>query len=43
MHSVERGVHRFAVDWWDGGVFEALHKLINGGGRHGGGEELINN
>ena len=43
VHSVDHGICRFAVNQWDGGVFEALHKLIDGGGRHGGGEELINN
>ena len=38
MHSVEHGIRRFAVNRWDSGVFEALHELVNGGGRHGGGE-----
>ena len=42
MHSVERGIHQFAVDRWDAGGFEALHELVNRGGRHDGGEELIN-
>ena len=43
VHSVERGVRWFAVNWWDGGVFEALHGLIYREGRHGGGEELNTN
>ena len=43
MHIVERGVRWFTVNLWDGGVFEALHELIDEGGRHGRGEELINN
>ena len=42
VHSVERGIHQFAVNRWDAGVFEALHELVNGGVRHDGGEELIN-
>ena len=43
VHGVDFGVRWFAVDRWDCGVFEALDKIIDGGGRHGGGEELINN
>ena len=43
VHSVEHGVRWFTVNRWDGGIFEALHELIDGGGRHSGGEELINN
>ena len=37
VRDVDRGVHRFAVDWWDHGVFKALGELIDGGGRHVGG------
>ena len=28
---------------WDGGVLVAPEELVKGGGRHGGGEEIINN
>ena len=38
VHGLDYGVRWFAVDWWYGGVFEALHELIGGGGRHGRGE-----
>ena len=31
MHSMERGVNWSAFDWWDSGVFEALHELVDGG------------
>ena len=24
LHGMDLGVHRIAVNWWDGGVFEAL-------------------
>ena len=37
LHYVDRGVHRLTNDTWDGGVFEAINKLINRDGRHGGG------
>ena len=40
VRDVDSGVHRFSVDWWDHGVFKALDELIDGGGRHVGGEEL---
>ena len=43
MHCVERGVHCLPVGRWDAGVFEALDKLVDGEGRHGGGEQIINN
>ena len=43
VHGVYCGVRRFAVNWWYCGFFEALDKLIDGGGCQGGGEELINN
>ena len=36
MHGVDCGKRRFAVNWWDRGVFEALDKLIDGGVRNGG-------
>ena len=42
VHSMEHDTRWFAVKQLDGGVSEALHKLIEGGGRHVGGEELIN-
>ena len=38
MHRVERGVRRLSVDWWDADIFEALDKLVDGGGHYGGGE-----
>ena len=34
---MDGGLCRFTVNWWDGGVFEALDKLIDGCGCHGGG------
>ena len=37
VHGVDHGICRLAVDWWDGGVFEALNDLIGGGGRRGEG------
>ena len=35
VKRVDCGVHGFAVDRWDCGVFEALDEIIDGGGRHG--------
>ena len=43
VHRVERGVRRLPVDPWDAGVFEVLDELVDRGGRHGGGEEIVNN
>ena len=37
VHRVKRGVRRLPVNRWDVGVFEALDKFVDGGGRHGGG------
>ena len=37
VHPVQRSVCRIAVDWRDVQVLEALDKLVDGGGRHGGG------
>ena len=43
MHREERGVRRLPVNRWDAGFFEVLDKLVDRGGRHGEGEEIINN
>ena len=37
VQDVHRVIHRFAVDWWDCGVFETLDKLIDRDGHHGRG------
>ena len=37
VHRVQRGVCRLPVDLRDVRVFEALDKLVDGGGCHGGG------
>ena len=37
VHPVQRGVCRLPVDCRDVRVFEALGKLVDGGGRHGEG------
>ena len=37
VHRVQRGVCRLPVDRRDVRVFEALKKLVEGGGLHGGG------
>ena len=42
VYDVDCGVHRFVIDQWDCGVLKALDELIDGGSRHGGGKELIN-
>ena len=43
VHRVERGLRRLHVDRWDAEGFKDLDKLVDGGGCHGGGEEIINN
>ena len=44
VHCLQRGVCRLPVDQRDVRVFEALDKLVDGGGRHGGGvNEIIIN
>ena len=40
VHPMQRSVFRLAVDWRDVQVLEALDKLVDGGGNHGG--ELTN-
>ena len=36
VHGVDHGIRRFVIDRCDGGFFEALDKLIDGGDRYGG-------
>ena len=43
VEGVDCGVCGFPVDWWDRGFFEALDKIIDRGGCHGGGGKELNN